>query len=46
MHEALGQDAAESEAEDDTVTTVLQTGWKAGEHVIRPAKVRVAHFES
>lgn len=37
LHEALGQD----EGEEDTVTTVLETGWKRGEKVIRPAKVRV-----
>jgi molecular chaperone GrpE len=45
MHEALGQDPAASAAEDDTVTAVLETGWKTGESVVRPAKVRVAHFE-
>ena len=43
-HEALGQDAAESAETDDTVTAVLEKGWKVGEVVIRPAKVRVAHF--
>lgn len=37
FHEALGQD----EGEADTVTAVLETGWKRGEKVIRPAKVRV-----
>lgn len=45
MHEALGQDPAESKEDDDTITTVLEQGWKAGESVVRPAKVRVAHFE-
>jgi molecular chaperone GrpE len=44
LHEALGQDPAESEAEDDTVTAVLEKGWRIGDTVIRPAKVRVAHF--
>ena len=44
MHEALGQDEAVSEAEDDTITAVLETGWKQGEQVVRPAKVRVAHY--
>ncbi len=44
-HEALGQDPVDSADEDDTVTAVLETGWKAGEEVIRPAKVRVGHFE-
>jgi molecular chaperone GrpE len=46
LHEALGQDAAESAATDDTITTVLEKGWKIGDLVIRPAKVRVAHFAS
>jgi molecular chaperone GrpE len=46
IHEALGQDAAASKEEDDTVSAVLQPGWMAGESVVRPAKVRVAQFES
>ena len=41
LHEALGQDAVESADEDDTVTAVLEKGWKVGEQVLRPAKVRV-----
>lgn len=45
LHEALGQDVAESSGEDDTVSVVLESGWKIGEVLIRPAKVRVAHFE-
>jgi molecular chaperone GrpE len=45
LHEALGQDPAESKDQDDRVTTVLEPGWKIGEQVIRPAKVRVSHFE-
>lgn len=40
-HEALGQDATEDAAKDDTVSAVLEPGWKSGEAVIRPAKVRV-----
>ena len=44
-HEALGQDPVDSQEKDDTVTAVLETGWKAGEEVIRPAKVRVGLFE-
>lgn len=43
-HDALGQDAAESTETDDTLTAVLEKGWKIGDFVIRPAKVRVAHF--
>jgi molecular chaperone GrpE len=44
LHEALGQDAAKDAKEDDTISVVLERGWKIGENVIRPAKVRVAHF--
>jgi molecular chaperone GrpE len=44
LHEALGQDPTDSEVKDDTITVVLEKGWKVGETVIRPAKVRVAHF--
>jgi molecular chaperone GrpE len=44
MHEALGQDATEDAAKDDTVTAVLENGWQTARQVIRPAKVRVAHF--
>ena len=42
LHEALGQDTAESAETDDTITAVLEKGWKIGDFVIRPAKVRVA----
>lgn len=44
FHDALGQDTVESAETDDTITAVLEKGWKIGENVIRPAKVRVAHF--
>lgn len=44
VHEALGQDAADSAETDDTLTAILEKGWKIGDVVIRPAKVRVAHF--
>ncbi|MEK7604517.1 MAG: nucleotide exchange factor GrpE [Patescibacteria group bacterium] len=54
LHEALGQDVVATLENDDTVTVVLEKGWKlssaelgtGGEVVIRPAKVRVAHFNS
>ena len=46
LHDALGQDPVEDRAKDDTVTQVLEPGWKAGESVIRPAKVRVGTFDS
>jgi molecular chaperone GrpE len=44
LHDALGQDPVESLETDDTITVVLEKGWKIGETTIRPAKVRVAHF--
>jgi molecular chaperone GrpE len=45
LHEAFGQETTDVEEEDDTVTAILEPGWKSGENVIRPAKVKVAHFE-
>lgn len=44
LHEALGQDAVDSQEKDDTVTAVLEAGWKAEDLVVRPAKVRVGSF--
>lgn len=44
IHEALGQDTTDTIESDNTVTVVLEKGWKVGDVVIRPAKVRVAHF--
>jgi molecular chaperone GrpE len=44
LHEAYGQDATDDETKDDTITAVLELGYKLGDRVIRPAKVRVAHF--
>lgn len=46
LHDALGQDAVDSRETDDTITVVLEKGWKIGENIIRPAKVRVGHFAS
>ncbi len=45
IHEALGQDPVDSENKDDTVTAVLETGWKIQDTIIRPAKVRVGRFQ-
>ncbi len=44
LHEALGQDPVEDQGQDDTITAVLEVGWKSRESVVRPAKVRVGHF--
>ncbi|MCR4276373.1 MAG: nucleotide exchange factor GrpE [Candidatus Parcubacteria bacterium] len=43
-HEALGQDKVETEEEDSIITVILEKGWRVGDIVIRPAKVRVGHF--
>lgn len=45
QHEALGQDPVTDILLDDTVTTVLEQGWKAGDTVVRPAKVRVGSHQ-
>lgn len=45
FHDALGQDPVSEEEKDDTVSSVLERGWKVGASVIRPAKVRVAHYQ-
>jgi molecular chaperone GrpE len=44
FHEALGQDKVESADEDDIITAILERGWRVGDSIIRPAKVRVGHF--
>ncbi len=41
LHDAVGQDIVESKDEDNKITAVLEKGWRIGESVIRPAKVRV-----
>ena len=43
-HEALGQDVVTDTALEDSITAVLEPGWKTGEEIIRPAKVRVGHI--
>jgi len=44
LHDALGQDKVESVEENDMITAILEKGWRVGDSVIRPAKVRVGHF--
>jgi molecular chaperone GrpE len=41
LHDALGQDPAPSPEKDNTVSAVLEAGWKTADQVVRPAKVRV-----
>jgi molecular chaperone GrpE len=45
LHEALGQDKAESMEQDGTLTAVLEKGYRVNGAVLRPAKVKVAYFE-
>ncbi|HEY0010510.1 MAG TPA: nucleotide exchange factor GrpE [Candidatus Paceibacterota bacterium] len=45
-HEALGQDFGTSKEDDDTVSAVLEAGWRTAAGVVRPAKVRVYHVEN
>lgn len=45
QHEALGQDLVEDILLDDTVTAVLEQGWKAGDTIVRAAKVRVGSHQ-
>lgn len=42
LHEALGTDDVEA-TQDNLITVVLERGFKSGDFVIRPAKVRVGH---
>ncbi len=44
IHEALGQDPTGEVETDNTITVVLEKGWRIGERVVRPAKVRVSHY--
>src|SRR6185437_15625562 len=44
LHEALGQDRVDEEKLDDTLTVILEKGYRLGDIVLRPAKVRVGHF--
>lgn len=45
LHEALGQDPTSNKEEDDTVSQVLEVGWKGDKAVLRPAKVRVFSYQ-
>lgn len=41
LHEALGQDNTDDMSKDDTISQVLEKGWKVQDVVVRPAMVRV-----
>jgi molecular chaperone GrpE len=44
VYEAFAQDIAETIETDNTITAVLERGWRVNGFVIRPAKVKVAYF--
>lgn len=44
FHEALGQEDTDDPKKDDTVTLVLEKGWRIGDMIVRHAKVRVARY--
>ncbi len=44
-HEALGTDPTDDPKLDDHVTAVLEKGYMVGQTVLRPARVRVAHWQ-
>lgn len=44
LHEALGHDKVESAEDDDIITVILERGWRVGDTIIRPAKVRIGHL--
>ena len=43
MHEAAAEVPAETPEQDNTIATVLRSGWKLGDTILRPAHVTVAH---
>lgn len=45
-HEALGTDPTDDPEKDDQVTAVLEKGYTVGSTVLRPARVRVSHYEA
>jgi len=46
FHEAIGVERVESIDDNHKVIQVLQKGYKLGEKIIRPAKVKIGEFNS
>jgi molecular chaperone GrpE len=46
LHEALGQDAADSPEQDNVISMVLERGWRVGDKLIRAAKVRIYRHDA
>ncbi len=45
LHESIETIATEEENKDHKIATVVQTGYKIGERIIRPARVKVWEFK-
>lgn len=45
FHEALSREAVKDESKDNTISKVLEAGWKLNDVVIQPAKVSVAYCQ-
>ncbi len=46
LHEAVETVKVEDEEKNDKIVNVLQRGYKIGERILRPARVKVGHFEN
>lgn len=46
VYVSVGIEKTETAEDDDRVTAVLRRGYKIGDRVIRPAEVKVAHYEA
>ena len=44
QHEALGTDPVDDASKDDQITQVLEKGYRVGESVLRPARVKVGEY--
>jgi molecular chaperone GrpE len=42
-HEALGEDVVDEASKDNTITAMLDCGWKMKDKVLRASRVRVGH---
>lgn len=45
LHESIGQVITEKENKDHNIASVVQAGYKMGEKVIRPAKVKIYEYK-
>ncbi|MEN9338297.1 MAG: hypothetical protein RI945_22 [Candidatus Parcubacteria bacterium] len=45
LHEAIETLKVEEKEKNDTIINVLQKGYKIGERILRPARVKVGHYE-